>query len=183
MRNLIISIIMWISISIPSFAQFGFNTYSTCAYYDGFWSKWDDRYTNIFDLYGNYHSIAIYEANTHPSNFYFKFEIDNFQIPDKKTIKNHYKNKTWYEYSGWVEYNITDQYPTAKDALRNNPILFPNFPYVLPQQRGDTKPTVTKRVRATIKIEPFKKTPKVYNIFYENVGFAINLENNTFRNW
>lgn len=179
MKHFILTVGLWICATLTSFAQFG--TYQTSAYYDGYWSEWRNRYTNIFDINGNYHSMTIYDANTHPSDFYFEFWIDNFISPDKKEIKRHYRQNEWYEYTGWVRFNITDQYPTIKDAFRN--ASFPNFPYVLPQKSGDKKPTVTRKVKATIKIAPYKEHPRCYNIYFDGVGFAIDLQYCTFKDW
>lgn len=178
MKHLILTVGLWICITITSFAQ---GNYQTAAYYDGYWSKWETQYLNIFNINGNYHSMTIYNDDTHPSDFYFEFWIDNFIRPDKKEIKRHYKKKIWYEYTGWVRYNITDKYPTFKDALKNG--VFPNFPYVRPHKSGDKKPTVTQKVKATIKIAPYKEHPQCYNIYFDGVGFAIDITNNKFTNW
>lgn len=169
-----------LSSSSKSYAQFGGSEYAMCAYIDGCWSSWDTWYTDIISLYGNYHSIAIYSKDRHPSQFYFRFTINNYTQPTEKEIKQHYKNNTWYEYSGTVEYYITDKYQTAKSQLlASGSSRF----WIPPQQPGDVKPTVKKTSTATIKIAPFKKTPRCYNIYFDGVGFAIDLKNITFSYW
>ena len=83
----------------------------------------------------------------------------------KEERKNHRKNNIWYEYTGIVEYSVNSDYPTIKDALKSSY----TFPCV---KNGDG---YKKTARATIKIAPYKDYPQVYNIWFEDVGIAIDL--------
>ncbi len=91
--------------------------------------------------------------------------------PDKKTIKLHYKNNMWYEYSGTVEYYVTEKYPTILDILK----AF-DFPYFNYDSGSDGNPCVKRTARATIKIAPYKDHPKCYNIYFDNIGVGIDLD-------
>ena len=81
-----------------------------CAHFDGYWGDWQTYYLR---LRGDYGGFIIYIEADGPWNPLFKFSIDNFYIPDKDTRKSYLKNNWWYEYSGTVEYYISDDYPTA----------------------------------------------------------------------
>ncbi len=158
---------------------------STCAYYDGYWGEWTQQYLlplysweqrkDYYNLYGNYSGFIIYDKEFHPSQYCFKFQINNYVPPTKKQIKEHYKKKEWYEYSGTVEYYVVESEPTIKDVLKatTNP-YGSGFPIY---NHG------AKRVaNATIKIAPYKKRPQVYNFWFDDVGFAISLDFIEFNN-
>ncbi|MBD5280880.1 MAG: hypothetical protein HDS35_10120 [Bacteroides sp.] len=95
----------------------------------------------------------------------FRFLIDEYICPDKKDIKKHYKSNQWYEYTGWVEYYVTDEYPTIKDVLNHY-----GFPLI--SIKGDSQRAL-RHAKATIKIAPYKNKPECFNIFFDNVGGAI----------
>ena len=149
---------------------------STCAYYDGYWGKWKlqaEAYTNRswYSLYGNYSGFIVYLTSVHPSEYCFKFQIDSYNQPSQDDIKYHWKNNIWYEYSGYVEYFVDRWAPTIKKSLQEN-----SFASV---SKGEYSQMKTSR--ATIKIAPYKKRPKVYNIWFEDVGIAIDLGNFYFK--
>jgi len=154
-----------IIISLSSFAQI-----STNAYYDGYWGQWKKDYSEYlgrgeYKIYGNYSGFIVYYYHSHPSEYIFKFQINNYNPPTKDVIKYYYKNEIWHEYSGYVEYFIDNSYPTIKTALK----LW-SFAFV---SNRDT--SIKKTAKATIKIAPYKKHPKLYNIFFEDVAVAIDL--------
>lgn len=163
-KNFLLGMIL-ILYSLSSSAQL-----STCVYYNGYWGDWKNQFGpisgNYYQLYGNNSGFIVYGNNSHPSEYVFKFQIDNYTPPTKETIKYHRKNNLWYEYQGSVEYFINNDYPTIKKALTS----FYNFPCVCNKTEN-----IKKTARATIKIAPYKKHPKVYNIFFEDVGIAIDL--------
>ena len=49
-----------------------------------------------------------------------------------------------------------------------------------PAKLDNGRPTKKVTKKATIKIAPFKDRPQTYNIWFENVGFAINLNDTYF---
>lgn len=143
---------------------------STCAYYDGYWGEWKKQYYTYsescrYKIYGNYSGFIVHYNTDHPSKYIFKFQADSYSQPTKETIKYHWKNKTWYEYNGFVEYFIDNSYPTIKSALKTW-----SFAFIT-----NTSDHVKRTARATIKIAPYKDHPRVYNIYFEDVGIAIDL--------
>lgn len=150
---------------------------STCSWHDGYWGQWKNHSSrlgfefNEFSLYGNYSGFIIYEKNAHPSEYIFKFQADSYVTPDKKTIKYHRKNNVWYEYSGTVEYYVTESYPTIAAVLK----AF-EFPIFNCNSGSSGNPCVKRTARATIKIAPYNDHPKCYNIYFDNIGVGIGLD-------
>ena len=121
------------------------------------------------------------------------FQINGFVVPSKKDIKKHYKNKIWWEYSGYVEYYICDLYPTVVDVfkekgrlLREDDLSYSDYDRKLSTLKASKmakgqsfNPIGFKKVRknAIIKIAPYKKVPQVYNIYFDGGGYAIDLNN------
>lgn len=148
---------------------------STCAYYDGYWGEWTQQYLlplysweqrkDYYNLYGNYSGFIIYDKEFHPSQYCFKFQINNYVPPTKKQIKEHYKKKEWYEYSGTAEYYVVERAPTIKDVLKQ--FGFPIYHFGMGPKRV---------ANATIKIAPYKKRPQVYNIWFDDVAVAVSLD-------
>lgn len=150
---------------------------STCAYVRGYWTSWDKRNYNLgyyfhrdFELKGlargdTFSGMEIRDAGEQPWDWCFKVELDNYIKPDKKIRKQCQKTNTWYEYSGWVEYYVTDEYPTIQKVLERY-----RFPIIQP--KGDTA-RAKRRARATIKIAPYKKAPECFNIYFDGVGVGI----------
>jgi len=154
---------------------------STCAYYDGYWGKWKQRYVrwpsgqitmNDDEFRGNYSGFIIYDKSDHPSQYFFKFQINNYVPPTKQQIKEHYKKNEWYEYSGTVEYFVVEDLPTIKDILKE--IGFPLYHKDIHDGFGNY--AVKRVANATIKIAPYKKHPETYNFWFDNVGLAISLD-------
>ena len=73
-------------------------------------------------------------------------------------IKYHYKNNLPFEYRGYVEYFVSESYPTIKSALKSV-----GFAWV---KNGDNN-SYKRTSNATIKILPYKKHPQCYNIAFE----------------
>lgn len=158
-------------------------TVSTAAYVNGYWTSWEKRnYSWGLDFYPQYErafqmtmqynrydnsfsGLEFTKTGNQPWDWFFKFEVDNYVKPDKKMRKQHQKDKSWYEYSGWVEYYVTDDFPTIKKVLE-----YYQFPMIQP--KGDTA-RAKRRARATIKIAPYKKTPECFNIYFDGVGVGI----------
>lgn len=141
------------------------------SYYDGYWeTSW--RTTSGCKIRGNYSGFIIFAEEDHPSKYFFKFQISNYVTPDASTLKYHRKSETWLQYTGTVEYYVSESFPTILDVLRKN-----HFPGITPTY-GEGKQPVAKRVaNATIKIAPYKDHPKVYNIWFDGVGVGIDLNN------
>lgn len=167
-----------------------------CVYYNNFWGDWKQFEDCI--IKGDYNGFYLYEDNKHPSEYFFKFEISGYIAPSKKDIKQHYKTKTWWEYSGYVEYYICDLYPTVVDIfkekgrlLREYDLSFSDYNRRLStlkaskMAKGESfNPIGFKKVRrnAKIKIAPYKKIPQCYNIYFDGGGYGIDLNNAKFEN-
>ena len=162
-----------------------------CIYYNGYWGNWKDL--NNCRIKGDYDGFIIYEDNKHPSDYFFNFHINGYVAPSKKEIKQHYKTKTWWVYSGYVEYYVCDLFPTAGDSFKENGRLLRDWDLKIldydkklsalkasKMMKGESyTPIGFKKVRkyASIKIAPYKKVPQVYNIYFDGVGYAIDLNN------
>ena len=147
----------------------------TNAYYDGYWGEWKDQWLPslysstpekfYYRIYGNESGFIVYDADNHPSDYVFKFQINNYVAPTKQQIKEHYKRDEWYEYSGTVEYYVVESKPTIKEILKDHC----DWP-------GRTEPIAKRIANATIKIAPYKKHPRTYNIFFDDVAVGIMLD-------
>lgn len=163
---------------------------SECAYaqmisfcYKGAWSDWNPdpnlysskesilREFNFWE--GKIHCTPDYRSISLEKNgvTYFKVTIDyGIKIPPKKVRKEHLKTGEWYVYSGTVEYYVNDTYPTAQEIARRNWLPKPN-------PRTDITPFVKRTCTdAVIKIQPYKKRPECYNIWFDGIGVAIDIK-------
>lgn len=84
-------------------------TYS--AYINGIWGAWSQKYTDYY--YGRFSEVYHIGDNRHPSEYSWKLTLHDFVRPDSKQIKEHYKKKEEWEYSGTLEYYVSDAYPTS----------------------------------------------------------------------
>lgn len=151
--------------SISSSAQI-----KSAAYFDGYWTSWGT--TNDTAIYGSYEGFIVHPKSDGPWDYPFKFTINNFYVPNKKQRKKDIKSKKWYSFSGTVEYYISDDFPSALHAFRTY-----KRPYFVKAKLPNGRPTKKIKSRATIKVAAFKDVPTVYNIYYDNVGLAIDLNN------
>lgn len=162
-----------------------------CFFYDGYWGDWNEH--SYIKIQGSYNGFIMYHKYSHPSDYFFKFEINHREPPTKKEVKEHEKYKTWWVYSGYVEYYVCDVYPTYKDCVKNfrrflrKTDLEDEFyqrdlsiirASCLSKGQSFT-PMGYKKVRsnATIKIAPYShKTmrPMCYNIYFD--GFALGID-------
>ena len=166
MKRLLIAVFVTL-LSVSMSAQIGF-----AAYFDGYWSDWKSYSQDKWSIRGSYAGFIIYQKESGPWEPWFKFTINNFYMPDAKTRKWNVKYRQWYEFTGTVEYYICDDYLSAYElfkTMRGASLVPPNLP--------DGRPTKKVTSQAKIKIAPYKDHPTVYNIWYDNVGLAINLNN------
>lgn len=150
----------------------------TCAFYDGYWGEWKEQWIPslfsstpeefFYKLYGNESGFIVYDVGDHPSEYVFKFQINNYIAPTKQQIKEHNKKQEWYEYSGIVEYFVVENYPTIKDILKK-------WGFPLYHQHVTGTPVAKRVANATIKIAPYKKHPELYNIWFDDVAIGIHL--------
>lgn len=164
MKKLITIVILLFCISLNSSAQI-----SIAGYFDGYWSEWKN-FGPSDKIHGNYDGFILYEASEGPWEYRFKFTIHNFKVPNKKQRKKDIKAEKSYEFSGTVEYYVTDKYPSVLSIFRaSKGAMF--APVKLKNGRYSKKITS----KATIRISAFKDLPKTYNIWFDNVAVAIDL--------
>ena len=192
LNRLLLSIILAYFIPCISHAQYSWdNNYVHYSfYYNGYWGEW--KYDTGTRIQGNYDGFVIYRyIDRHPSEYFFKFSIYNYGEPSKKEIKNHYKNKTWWEFDGVIEYYVCDLYPTMSDFVKVKQRFLEDWDVngteyekklsamkASKMLKGQSfTPIGFKKVskRATIKIAPYKKVPRVYNIYTDDCGIALDL--------
>ena len=130
---------------------------------NGYWGEWENTYSYIAQ--GSYDEFIIYSSGSHPSTYNFRVKLYSMKLEkDKNERKRRIKNNESYEYSGLVEYYL-DYGNYSK--IEKNIILFP-------QLINSSFPNTTLYSSpATIRIAPYKDEPLVYNIFFNNVGVAI----------
>lgn len=166
MKRLIITVfITFITISISAQIK-------RCAYFDGYWSDWKFDSQINWTIRGSYSGFSIYPKEAGPWDPWFKFTINNFYMPDAKTRKQNVKYGHWYEFTGFVEYYISDDYISAYQLFKSSR----GAAFINPKQ-PDGRPTKKVTSQAKIKIAPYKDHPTVYNIWYDNVGLGIDLNN------
>lgn len=195
----IIKCIVLCALLLSSTYAFSQKGISTAYLYKGYWSQWVDAGFNYYGmtrdskigLAGEYDHFCIFDKGRHPSDFFFKFRISGYTQPTKKEIKRHYKTKTEWVYSGYVEYYVCDLYPTFEDCLKElrrplkcNDVETDEYNRQLSVLRASKmskgisfSPMGYQKITrpATIKIMPYKKLPQCYNFFFDNVGYAIDL--------
>lgn len=157
--------LMFILTTLNSFAQWkeSFN-------YRGDWSSWQPAYGEI----SHYVDDSGIILKTPGGQTYFSFQITNYIPPTKKQLKEHLRSGQWFEYSGVVEYSVNDAYPTAESLAKASR-------FVIPNPRVDQTPSVLRRTTCRIKIEPYKKLPSNYNVYFDNIGVAISIQGMTFQ--
>jgi hypothetical protein len=160
-------------LSLFSFAC-SVNAISICFYVNGYWGTWHETF--FYGVYGNYGGFCFYEKSDHPSEYLFRFTITNYIPPTKEMLKKARKSNTWLEYTGTAEYYVNDDNPTIDK-------LFMDEVFLSPKKISDrpTRPIVKRTAKARIRIRPYKDHPRVYNIWFDNVAFGIDLEDCFFK--
>lgn len=129
---------------------------------DGYWSKW---WREDFNYYGITRSgggsdYIVYPAGNVPSNYFLRIHIDNYSL-----------NKN--EFDGWVEYYVSEFYPTVKSVFTNAYQTKSLVSFPRPQQVVNT---VKRKAKAKIiVVKRYKKSPQVVNCWFDNVGLAMDL--------
>lgn len=165
MKRILLILVLFVCF-IPTWGQ---TYFSFCKLINGYWGQCESSnpYTYIeggYILQGTYDEFIIYEHGKHPSQYIMKVKLFAMRIEeDKKIKKKRIKSGQWYQYSGSVEYY-------TKRELERFSNIIQTWPYTPNTSNGKCH-----TVAATIKIQPYKKKPEVYNIFFENLGIGIQL--------
>ena len=164
-----------LQISLNLFSQ----TISQSVFYDGFWTEWEEySMSGPVKIYGNYSTLRFYKD--HPSQYVFCLTINDYYQPSKKELKKHRKSGEWFVYNGTIEYYISDDFMDAKSQFKRNGDWC-----VAPWNHDVTKgqtPCVKVTKKCKVKIAPYKKRPRTYNIWWDDVGYAIDLRDCYFSN-
>ena len=140
--------------SIPSFSQLEFNT---CSCINGYWDSWGN--CSGYRLNGTYNEFIVYHFMNHPSNYVLKVKV--IGMPDeisKEEKKRRIKENDWYVYKGIIEYFKSPINGDIKDNLGN-------WWY---RSTASSDNSVSTLIAVTIKIQPYKKNPKTYNIYLDD---------------
>lgn len=146
-----------------------FGQIKVSSWCDGCWGEWFPI-TSV-KVYGDYSGFTLYYSNDHPSQFMFRFQIDSYKETTYKERKANRKEKKWLEYSGIVEYYVSESYPTIKDIITKK-----QFPLISPTTAKEGEPCVKRTTKAKISIEPsYMFYPRNYAIWFDGIGVGINL--------
>lgn len=158
-------------------------SYSACI--DGIYGAWSQTYTDFY--YGRFSEVYQIGEYRHPSEYSWKLTLHDFVRPDEKQIKEHYRKKEAWEYSGTLEYYVSDAYPTSLSQLKAFGYLAV-APWNHVVSKGQT-PCVKRIQKVSVTILPYKDFPHCYNVFYHDVdnnefnqGFAVHFITNPL-NW
>lgn len=165
--KLVVTIYITAFLLMLSTDAFGSNwcTFTCCKYINNYWGNWHGTGNYVFE--GSLNHFIIHDKFEHPSKYIMKVDIDGMTIEaNKKNRKERVKSNSWYEYAGTVEYYTE--------------VTFENFGNLIELWPQPNSPNTSKGkkhiAKATIRIAPYKDTPRVYNIFFEGYGLAISLK-------
>lgn len=176
MKRFVLSLFV-ILLSISAKAV-GFN-----FYYDGDWHGWFYQNTSGTGNWNDFKFFTMAEGYG-ISNYWLRVTVSNPILPDKKEMKKMIKTNQWLEFDGTIEYYICDDYPTAYDiwskrdhgwvggAHRGVGLIC----HIYEDEKWNKRPTKRVKKSVRIRIAPFKKNVRTYNIFWENVGLGIILD-------
>ena len=136
---------------------------STSININGYWGKWSS--SNSYVAYGTDAQFIIYDKLRHPSRYDLKVVITNFDFPDAKEKRKHLKTGEWYTYEGYIEYQPQFDDSTKEynlDAFVHS--FHAGYCYYNPG---------LKKLKAIIKIAPYRKSPQTYNIWFDKYGLGL----------
>jgi hypothetical protein len=164
MKKYIFIIIFIISNSLYLYA----GGYNVCI--DGIWGTWNQPYGFYVSWPEN--EMLFYDEHLHPSQYFLKVTLFSYYTPSKEEKKRRRKNNEWYEFKGEVEYFLnkrSDLNDNWNDRWRG----FPLYRDILYKEKEDCIPN---KMDAKILIAPYKDTPHVVNIFFSNIGIAMQFD-------
>ena len=138
---------------------------------DGYWSSWN---FSLLEVTGSMRNFVLFNGSDHPSIFLLRWKADNYTKPSKKEIKEHIKSDSWFEYTGTVEYWVSEEYPTIKDVLKKKQgslVTNPDSGYGNSQSSGrKVKRTATAKMMCQFYKNGYIKN---INLFFDNIGYGI----------
>ncbi len=152
----------------------------TCygAYIDGIWGASSSTYSDYYA--GTFGEFVHTSIDVHPSMYYFKLKIIDYENPNKDQIKYHYKNNKYWRYKGILTYYVSDEYPDVKSQIEKGKTLIV-APWKHDVNKGQT-PCSQRSCSVEVLIYPYKKYPESYKIFLnKNLGFGIHFYTNALK--
>lgn len=151
---------------------------STCVCVGNMWAeKWNNNDFKAATVYsGDKFIITVYPRNDEVWNYYCKITINEFSIPDKKTIKAHQKNNKWLFYGDCdVEFFYNVEYPSIEECFANYGGFVVNAKDTSAKKR---------KVKGRVKVNPdfftagkekkdVKKMDMAINCYFDEVGYAV----------
>ena len=151
---------------------------STCVCVGNMWAeKWNNTAYKAATTYnGDKFIITVYARNDEVWNYYCKITINDFSIPDRKTIKAHQKNDKWFFYGDCdIEFFYNVEYPSVEECFANYGGFVVN-----------SKDTSAKKrkVKGRAKFNPYfftagsekkdvKKMDMAINCWFDEVGYGV----------
>ncbi|MCX3266462.1 hypothetical protein [Pedobacter agri] len=158
--------LLLVGVSISAFSQ----SFSYNKRINDIWGDWEKPPYGMFvyKLIGTtdlYNEFIIYGVNDHPSKYILKVTMFGQVVEtDKKKRKEAIKSGKWYEYPAMVEYYTANMSDRFKDIIGKWPL------------DGYNTDFEKHYVPATVTIPPYKDKPVNYNIWFEDLGLAIQMK-------
>lgn len=131
-----------------------------CQYLDGYWGQWESFFAMTTGAFqGDPGNFVVYKNGSHPSDFCFRISSRGF---DKSAVK---KN-SWEKLSGTIEFY--SNHPAGGQSASKS---FVSSTLGFLDGKAIGNEVVVKRP-ATIDIQRVSGG-YLYNVFFDNVGFAI----------
>ena len=126
-KNIIFLVICFASMSIcakqQTFPAIGTHRLdvATSVKVGGFWAEnWNSKdYKIATQVSKESFAITIYPAKDEVWNYYCRITLEDFSIPDKKSIRQHQKEGTMYDYKCKIEFFYNVQYPSIEECFAN----------------------------------------------------------------
>lgn len=161
-------------------------TLKTSAYVHGYWTDWWGNgystplrhwHTLEWTGRGTFAGLEFRDSRVDPWNWCFKMYLDGDYLPiGKKALKKFQKEHdgSWCEYPGWVEYYVSDEYPTIEKILEKE-----HFPFIDPTTKTSGK-IVKRKAKAVVKVSTFSWSynysyPCSFEILFDGCGLRISL--------
>jgi hypothetical protein len=150
-----------------------------CYNVSGYWSRWQQNsftYYGIFRSNGDMHTDGVSDYIFYPKgeipskNYFIRIHIDNYRQDIDTFI-------------GYVEYYVSDEYPTVNKLFEHIYKVGSNGLYYFPKVNGNAQYPHTVKRKANAKIEiveryktgPNRNEPSVIYCWFDNVGFNLDL--------
>ena len=165
MKKTLIFVILCL-ISICAKAQLN----STNQYVNGIWGSWEKVYN--FSATGKLSDLIIFQSYSHPSNYICRLKISDFKIPDRKTVRQHYRSNKRYLYHGVLEWAVPQgDTPIVANFVKS----FPCYPEAAIKAGRYYKSNVEVYIYPTKNYPAGNLTFNIYFVGNPGMGIGINI--------